>query len=482
MKRVVFASALVGAAMSVVACGGDKATGPACSSAKPVLERVNGVSVPTGLVGMTVMVEGAQLGDGGCGQVYFLGDGGTRIAANVVGADWTNQFVITTVPAGTADTSKIWVETSAGVSDSVDFYLISGSTFSPSNISWTSTSAMPQALQGLGAAFVPVERGAQKQNLVFALGGAADQTGIATRSVYRAQVAQSGALGSWTDAVAQLPAARAFHTVATATRYTAPLDTLTAAHLFVIGGVDETGATVSTVFSAPVSLDGSVGAWKTATALPAAVHAAGAVVFRGYLYVTGGADGQNRPVAAAYRAKIAATGTLGAWETIPALPSATAFHTMVNFGPYLYVVGGDRGTVVPTLNTTSGTETGDAYVGRVNVRDGSIPSWAAVTSPNKARAKHGMITAGGALLVTSGVYSGQAGSSENSYAVINADGTLASWNGATGSNTIDVVLGYALYNEAAVSFVDANGIGHVLVLGGGRRTAPGRASAGVVYY
>jgi hypothetical protein len=84
--------------------------------------------------------------------------------------------------------------------------------------------------------------------------------------------------------------------------------------------------------------------------------------------------------------------------------------------------------------------------------------------------------------VTSGLYSGQAGSSENTYASIGAEGTLGSWNGATGSNTIDVLLGYELYNTAAVFFIDAQGRGHVMVLGGASRSATPQASAGVVYY
>ena len=93
-----------------------------------------------------------------------------------------------------------------------------------------------------------------------------------------------------------------------------------------------------------------------------------------------------------------------------------------------------------------------------------------------------VIAAGGALLATSGLYSGQAGSSENTYASIVTDGALASWNGATGSNTIDVLLGYALYNTAAVFFVDAQGRGRVMVLGGASRSTTPQPSAGVVYY
>ena len=44
------------------------------------------------------------------------------------------------------------------------------------------------------------------------------------------------------------------------------------------------------------------------------------------------------------------------------------------------------------------------------------------------------------------------------------------------------LLGYDLYNEASISFVDASGKGHVLVLGGAKRSLAGRASAAVVFY
>jgi hypothetical protein len=66
--------------------------------------------------------------------------------------------------------------------------------------------------------------------------------------------------------------------------------------------------------------------------------------------------------------------------------------------------------------------------------------------------------------------------------LLNADATLGSWQGANGTNTIAGVLGYSIYNEAAVSFTDDAGQGHVLLLGGADRATPGRATSGVVYY
>jgi hypothetical protein len=133
--------------------------------------------------------------------------------------------------------------------------------------------------------------------------------------------------------------------------------------------------------------------------------------------------------------------------------------------------------------TTSGGEMSSTYLARVNLRTGDLAStWAQVSTMSKGRSKHNSVVEGGYLFTTSGVYAGSAGSSENTYSQINADGTVGSWNGATGTNTISNLLGYDLYNETAIGFVDATGKGHVLVLGGAKRQTPGRASAAVVYY
>lgn len=466
---------------AVLASGcGDKGTEPT-NYGPPSLALVNGVTKPNGIVGMTVILEGSGLAESQFGKVYFLGTAGAAVEAT--SSDWTNTYIVATVPQGIAAASKVWVTTNWGTTDSLDFTVISGSTFSPSNISWARTTDLPQALQGLGAAFVPVESGNTKAKYVFTLGGASDVTNVATTAVYRGAVLETGAISAWTAAQNPLPAARAYHATAAATAYTAQIDTTTAAaYLYVIGGNDATGVSTKTVLYSKVGLDGSVGAWGNTTELPAATHSAAAVLYRGYLYVIGGADAQNVPRANTYRAKVNANGTLGAWETMPALPVVTTNHALINFGPYLYVAGGDTAAVDPAANAVSGKETSAVYLARIDMRDGKIPSWSPLTSPGKARSKHGLISAGGSLVQTSGIYSGQAGSSENTYASITADGTLGSWGGATGTSTIQTLLGYSLYNAAAVSFADATGKGHIVVLGGASRSVTGRASAAVVYY
>jgi hypothetical protein len=455
----------------------------AFTAVAPVIQRVNGATRPTGLPGMTVIIEGSPFGDTpGSSKVWFAAADGTPIQAVIADStnDWTNTFIVTSVPQTTADTSFIWVETPTGVSDSVEFRLIQSGTFSPSLISWTQTTRLPQPLQGLGAVFLAVESGATPANYVFALGGA-DTIAAPTTAVYRAAVQQTGALESWTSLTA-LPQPRAYAAATVASPFNAALDTTVAGVMYVVGGVDSAGVTTASVFHATVDLAGNIAAWQQAAPLPAARHAGGAVVFRGYLYFAGGAGADNAARADVYRARIQEDGALGAWETAPSLPVARSHFALVNFGPYVYAIGGETATVTPTLNTVTNTETADVHLSRINLRTGELNPWSAVSQQAKARSKHSAIFAGGALLASSGVYSGQAGSSENAYAVINSDGTLGSWNGATGAETIAAEIGISLYNLGAVTFIDATGASHVLVLGGADRAVAGRPTDAVLYY
>lgn len=462
----------------VAACS--DSSGPDDALGVPVLLQVNGVTEPNGLVGMTVLLEGSSLGDSARGSVYFAAQTGGRVEAPALRADWTNTFIIAAVPVGVADSSFVWVETTGGVSDSIPFTLINSGTFSPSNIAWTATTPLPQALQGLGALALRVQHGASPASYVYAAGGA-DANNAAASAVYRATVQGGGVLGAW-DVLGALPEARAYHALAVATPSTARIDTTNAGYLYVVGGLDANGEAVNSVYLAEVGLDGAVSAWQSTTPLPTALHSAGAAIFRGFLYVVGGADAQHAATTSGFRALVRSDGTLGTWEPLPALPAPRAYHALVSFGPYLYVVGGDGGTVAPELNSLSGSETNGAYHARIDVRDGAITEWNPVANMSKARGKHAAVVAGGSVLATSGIYSGQVGSSENTYATIGPTGALAAWNGATGSSTIDAVLGYGVFNAAAVSLIDAQGQGHVLVLGGGRRSGGGGVSAAVVYY
>jgi hypothetical protein len=454
----------------------------------PEAFRINGVSRPTGLRGMTIIVEGAAFGDSMAlaeGVVYFRAGDGSAVPAPILDPndDWNDGFIVTQVPQATADTSFVWVETSSGASDSIEFRIIQSGVFSPSLINWTQTTALPQPLQGLGAVFVPIEDGSMPANYVVTVGGA-DTLNVATDAVYSSTIQESGELsGGWSMAT-PLPEPRAYHTLAAATAFTAALDTTTTGgFLYVLGGVDTAGVAVADVWMARVGLDGAIGPWSMTSSLPMPLHSAEATLFRGFMYLTGGADTLDAATDGVYRAAIAEDGTLGAWESLGALPGPRAHHAQIGFGPFLHVIGGDAGTVDPVAAGLSGGETSAVHFARISVRTGELAtSWTATESMSKARSKHSSIFGGGALFATSGVYAGQPGSSENTFASLNNDGTTDPWNGATGSEIIEVEIGISLYNQAAVTFLESDGTGHVLVLGGASRDAEGVPSDAVVFY
>ena len=455
----------------------------------PLIDRVNGVTKPTGLRGMTLILEGAAFSDSvglSSARVYFSGAGGAKLPAVVsdTSNDWADRFVVTTVPQEIGDVSWIWIETPTGVSDSVEFRIIQSGLFSPSLINWSKTTTLPQALHALGAVFVPIEDGSTPANWVFVTGGA-DSVQIPVSRVSRAAVEQNGALsGSWSDMPA-LPAPRAYHASVAATPFTAALDTsTTGAFLYVIGGLDAAGQPTTTVYVARVALDGSVQPWQATTALPQALRSPSATIFAGWIYVVGGANAQGMAVRSAWRAPVSADGTVGAWQAMADLPAASSHAALVSFGPFLYSIGGETLSTTAIGASQSGSETSNVFLARIDLRSRNLTAagWSTTASMGKARSKHGAIFAGGSVFVTSGIYAGNPGSSENTYAAINSDGALGSWNGATGSETIDVELGMSLYNQAVVTFIDDAGSGHVLVLGGADRKVEGRPTAGVVRY
>ena len=101
----------------------------------------------------------------------------------------------------------------------------------------------------------------------------------------------------------------------------------------------------------------------------------------------------------------------------------------------------------------------------------------------KSRSKHVALAAGGSLFVSSGLYAAAGtGSSENSFAPINSDGTVGSFGGATGSNTLQSVGGANLFNTRGIAYVDGSGVAHVMVLAGDDVSDPGTKSTKVFFY
>jgi len=69
-----------------------------------------------------------------------------------------------------------------------------------------------------------------------------------------------------------------------------------------------------------------------------------------------------------------------------------------------------------------------------------------------------------------------------SYAQLNADGSTGSFNGATGSVTINALGGGNVFNHGAVGYSDGNGAFHVAVVGGDDVSTPGTKHKTVFIY
>lgn len=464
--------------------GGSVTQLAAFTAVPPVLKYVNSATKPSGNSASTVIVEGDAFGDAqGSGTVLFSdGAGGTVTATIASAGDWTNTFIVTVVPAGAA-TGPILVETATGQSGSLDFTLTSNAVFSPSSIDWNLTQNMPVKLSGHSAVAVSIDdaTGTTAQ-FVFLTGGASNDE-VPITGIYAAEIQADGSISGWNNPGA-LPAGRAFHASTAATPFNSKVPG--SGSLFVLGGVDDTGAPTTTVTQTTLNNDGTTGAQVSATALPAPLHSLGAVVFRSWLYVVGGATTGDVAVNTVYRAQIDTLGVLGSWETLGTLPTPTAYHGTQTFGGYLYAVGGETGTVsVGDANFSSNaTKLDDIVYSKIDLRDGTLGTWTVNASAmQKSRSKHSGLVAGGNIFTSAGLYAGAgSGSSENVTAQINADGSVGSFSGATGANTLEGVGGINLFNHAAVSYVDGSGVAHVMVLGGDDLNAPGTKQQKVIFY
>ena len=207
------------------------------------------------------------------------------------------------------------------------------------------------------------------------------------------------------------------------------------------------------------------GDWQYLSLLPAPVYKNVAVTSKGYLFSIGGFQtGDNiGTTAAIYSAKLNSDGTLGDWLATTSLPEKAFRHTGATYGDYLYVLGGFKGTSLPTnvystkvnsdgtlgswvgltsmplVATTAaayngrlyitGGQTTSVYAAEIN-NDGTIGQWSSLESLPQSLDEHTIVISNGYIFVLGG-RGGTDGYQSQSIvysAKINNDGTLGSWN------------------------------------------------------
>jgi N-acetylneuraminic acid mutarotase len=210
-------------------------------------------------------------------------------------------------------------------------------------------------------------------------------------------------------------------------------------YLYVMGG-NNGGAAMDDVQYAPVNANGSVGAWTATTVLPTGRVNHTAVVYKGYIYITGG-FGVAAMDSSLY-AQINSNGTIGSWSTGTTFTTARYYHTSVAYNGYLYLIGGWDGSSYKL----------DVQYATIN-GDGSLGAWAGTTSFNTARRAHTSVAYNGYMYIIGGYSGGFLATVE--YAVINTNGTVGSW-----ATTTSITPARELHSSVAYN-------GNLYVIGGG---------------
>jgi hypothetical protein len=116
------------------------------------------------------------------------------------------------------------------------------------------------------------------------------------------------------------------------------------ASVYVFGGVTDVGV-VATVLAADVHADGTLGAWQTATSLPESRSYAEAVTGQGFVAVAGG-SAPGGFATSTLIAKILPTG-LGPWTALGQFGFPRIRHAVALENDRLYVIGGTDPTETP---------------------------------------------------------------------------------------------------------------------------------------
>ncbi len=267
------------------------------------------------------------------GQVYFLGGGEGPVA---------NCDFARVNPDGTLDA---WVST----------------TPLPVNIGWFSADATEGHIYVCGG---------------WNLGGL-------TSAVWYAEFDSSGGIGTWRQGT-RLPTAL----------YTQGA-TIVDSCLYQVGGATGVGTpTVASVRYARILPDGSIGSWIETSTLPQPLRIMGVAAKDTWLYSVGGRDEGGSAVSSVYFAHIAPDGSLSPWTPTTSLPQSSDGLTCIVVGDRIYAVGGWGAGPLSSV-----------YSAQVNP-DGSLGNWVTETSLPAQRWASDGVSVNGRIYIPGGYVSG----------------------------------------------------------------------------
>ena len=258
---------------------------------------------------------------------------------------------------------------------------------------WTTGTSLPTT--------VAYSQAIVTKNRLYLLGG------VDSSAVYTAPINADGTLGPWTTGTS-LPAT---------VYYSQAI--VTSNRVYLLGGIVN-GVHSSTVYTAPINADGTLGPWTTGPSLPAAVYYSQAVVTKNRVYLLGGyVNGSTSATAAVYTAPINADGTLGTWTTGTSLPDTVYGSQAIVTQNRVYLLGG----------IVNSSPSATVYTAPINA-DGTLGAWTTGTSLPATVDRSQAIVTSNRVYLLGGIVNGSSSSTVYT-APINADGTLGPWTTGT---------------------------------------------------
>lgn len=161
------------------------------------------------------------------------------------------------------------------------------------------------------------------KNRVYIFGG---YNGNSVKTVYTAPINSDGTIGTWTIGD-DLPNPLSFSQVVT-----------TKNRVYLLGGYDNVGYTTTT-YTAVINNDGTLGAWSLASPLPVPIGGAQAVITKNKVYLFGGFNGTDY-LSTVYTAPVNSDGTIGTWALSAPIPIPLGNSQIVVTKNKMLILGG----------------------------------------------------------------------------------------------------------------------------------------------
>lgn len=212
---------------------------------------------------------------------------------------------------------------------------------------WATTTSLPISLRSAQTVVT--------KNRVYILGGW-NSSNVPSSAVYTAPINSDGTLGTWVLDTA-LPATNVESQVIVTKNY-----------VYLLGGITTSSVLVSTIYAAPINTNGTIGTWTSAGNLPVTLASFSAIITKKRIYVIGGRSAASTYVSTVYTAIINDNGTLGGWSTSPnSLPITIGYAQAIITKNRVYLCGGYNGSAVISSIYTA-----------LIVPDGTLGSWIAI--------------------------------------------------------------------------------------------------------